>query len=131
MIDFIYHAVYAVTRYMDDLNLQTTEIKNLSILDWMVEKLIATEGWGMDLYIIDLFQGSKSLCMGRVSMGKQYMFQFVSICLYQVDQLRIYMSRIDQESITALLAGNEIGIAETYDRKMLIDIQKRASSQLE
>lgn len=131
MIDFIYHAVQAVTRYMDDLNLQTTEIKNLSILDWMVEKLIATEGWGMDLYIIDLFQGSKSLCMGRVSMGKQYMFQFVSICLYQVDQLRIYMSRIDQESITALLAGNEIGIAETYDRKMLIDIQKRASSQLE
>lgn len=85
----------------------------------------------MDLYIIDLFQGSKSLCMGRVSMGKQYMFQFVSICLYQVDQLSIYMSRIDQESITALLAGNEIGIAETYDRKMLIDIQKRASSQLE
>jgi len=44
MIDFIYHAVQAVTRYMDDLNLQTTEIKNLSILDWMVEKLIATEG---------------------------------------------------------------------------------------
>jgi hypothetical protein len=41
------------------------------------------------------------------------------------------MSRIDQEGLTALLAGNEIGVAETYDRKMLIDIQKRASSQLE
>ena len=66
--------------------------------------------------------------MGLMAMGEEHMLELELVGFDQVYQFIVHMTGVDEDGITAFLGTYEIGVAESYNREMLINPQWWASS---
>ncbi len=119
--------VQAVTRNMDDLHIKITEGEHLVVADGFYRVLVCGKGRSVDGWIVYLDQCAEPCRMCFVPMGQKHMLELELVGFDHVYQFSIHMAGVDEDGIAAFLRSYEVGVAETYDRKMLVYPQWWAS----